>query len=49
MKANEILEELSIQQRIHGIEQAIRSIREEKQKGHMDQAVEELYEDYKND
>lgn len=32
MKANETLEELSLQQRLHAIKQAIRSIREEKQK-----------------
>ena len=52
MKANEIqkeLKQLPLQKRIYVIERAIRSIREEEQKDQTDQAVEDLYEDYKND
>jgi hypothetical protein len=52
MKANEIqkeLKQLPLQKRIYAIERAIRSIREEEQKDQTDQAVEDLYEDYKND
>jgi len=52
MRTNEILKEikrLPVQKRILVIEKAIHSIREQEEKDQINQAVDALYDDYKND
>ena len=52
MRTNEILKEikrLPVQKRILVIEKAIHSIREQEEKDQINQAVDTLYDDYKND